>query len=106
MLRNNHCVVTYYNQSYHYVVDLDLKSYFDNVNHDLLIKFLGNYISEPWALHLIRKFLTSDVMNCQLFEKSVKGTPQGGNISPCINIKMVYSTPNTSSLCDSAMVEV
>jgi group II intron reverse transcriptase/maturase len=77
-------VAAYYNQGYHYVVDLDLKSYFDNVNHDLLIKFLGNYISEPWVLHLIRKFLTSGVMNGQLFEKSVKGTPQGGNISPLL----------------------
>ena len=77
-------VVSYYNQGYHYVVDLDLKSYFDNVNHDLLIKFVENYISEPWVLHLIRKFLTSGVMNGQLFEKSTKGTPQGGNISPLL----------------------
>src|SRR5699024_9485669 len=77
-------VVDYYEQGYHYVVDLDLKSYFDNVNHDLLIKFVENYISEPWVLHLIRKFLTSGVMNGQLFEKSVKGTPQGGNISPLL----------------------
>ncbi|GAW63449.1 group II intron reverse transcriptase/maturase [Ligilactobacillus acidipiscis] len=77
-------VVAYYNQGYHYVVDLDLKSYFDNVNHDLLIKFVENYISEPWVLHLIRKFLTSGVMNGQLFEESVKVTPQGGNISPLL----------------------
>lgn len=77
-------VVAYYNQGYHYVVDLDLKSYFDNVNHDLLIKFVENYISEPWVLHLIRKFLTSGVMNGRFFEKSAKGTPQGGNISPLL----------------------
>ncbi|WP_269147258.1 reverse transcriptase domain-containing protein, partial [Ligilactobacillus acidipiscis] len=38
----------------------------------------------PWVLHLIRKFLTSGVMNGQLFEESVKGTPQGGNISPLL----------------------
>lgn len=66
------------------MVDLDLKSYFDNVNHDLLIKFVENYISEPWVLHLIRKFLTSGVMNGRFFEKSAKGTPQGGNISPLL----------------------
>lgn len=77
-------VVGYYEQGYHYVVDLDLKSYFDNVNHDLLMKFVENYISEPWVLHLIRKFLTSGVMNGQFFEKSVKGTPQGGNLSPLL----------------------
>ena len=79
-----HKVVGYYNQRYHYLVDLDLKSYFDNVYHDLPIKFVQNYISEPWILHLIRKFLTSGVMNGQLFEKSEKGTPQGSNFSPLL----------------------
>src|SRR5699024_11213909 len=77
-------VVVKYNQSYHYVEYLYIKSYFDNVNHDLLMKFVENYISETWVLHLIRKFLTSGVMNGQFFEKSVKGTPQGGNLSPLL----------------------
>lgn len=52
-------VVTLYQQGYHYVVDLDLKVYFDTVNHDLLIKFLKQYVDDPWLLYLIRRFLTS-----------------------------------------------
>jgi group II intron reverse transcriptase/maturase len=77
-------VVTLYQQGYHYVVDLDLKAYFDTVNHDLLIKFLKQYVDDPWLLHLIRRFLTSGVMNGKLFEQSEKGTPQGGPISPLL----------------------
>nr|WP_234898065.1 group II intron reverse transcriptase/maturase [Levilactobacillus tujiorum] len=77
-------VTSLYNQGYHYVVDLDLKAYFDTVNHDLLIKFIGQYISDPWLLRLIRRFLTSGVMNGGLFERSSKGTPQGGPLSPLL----------------------
>ncbi len=77
-------VVSLYNRGYHYVVDLDLKAYFDTVNHDLLMKFLEKQVSDPWLLRLIRKFLTSGVMNGKLFETTVKGTPQGGNLSPLL----------------------
>lgn len=67
-------VVKLYNQGYHYVVELDLKVYFDTVNHDLLMKFIEREISDPWLLHLIRQFLTSGVMNGRLFEATNKGT--------------------------------
>ncbi|WP_010632961.1 group II intron reverse transcriptase/maturase [Sporolactobacillus vineae] len=77
-------VIALYNQGYHYVVDLDLKAYFDTVNHDLLMKFISQYIDDPWLLHLIRRFLTSGVMNGRLFEATDKGTPQGGNLSPLL----------------------
>lgn len=55
---------------YHYVIDLDLKAYFDTVNHDLLMKFLTQYFDDPWLLRLVRKFLASGVMNGRLFEQS------------------------------------
>lgn len=77
-------VVSLYDQGYHYVVDLDLKAYFDTVNHDLLMKFLMQYFDDPWLLRLVRKFLTSGVMNGRLFEQSAQGTPQGGPISPLL----------------------
>lgn len=73
-----------YDQGYHYVVDLDLKAYFDTVNHDMLMKFLKYEITDEWTLRLIRKFLTSGVMNGQMFERSEQGTPQGGPISPLL----------------------
>ena len=77
-------VVDLYNQGYRRVVDLDLKAYFDNVNHDLMIKYLQQYIDDPWTLRLIRKFLTSGVLDHGLFAKSEKGTPQGGPLSPIL----------------------
>jgi len=77
-------VTELYNQGYHYVVDLDLKAYFDTVNHDLLMNFIKQRVTDPWLLHLIRRFLTSGVMNGELFRKTTKGTPQGGNLSPLL----------------------
>lgn len=77
-------VMKFYNQGYKVVVDLDLKAYFDTVNHDLLMKFVSKQIRDPWLLKLIRKYLTSGVMNGSLFETSEKGTPQGGNLSPLL----------------------
>lgn len=77
-------VTEFYNQGYHVVIDLDLKAYFDTVNHDLLLKFIRQYIDDEWLLKMIRKFLTSGVMDGQLFQKSEKGTPQGGNLSPLL----------------------
>lgn len=77
-------VVTLYNEGYHVVVDLDLKSYFDTVNHDLLIKYIEQYIDDTWLLKLIRKFLTSGIMNGSNFKTSVVGTPQGGPLSPLL----------------------
>ncbi|ARO02033.1 group II intron reverse transcriptase/maturase [Lactiplantibacillus plantarum] len=77
-------VTSLYNQGYHYVVDLDLKAYFDTVNHDLLMNFIQQQITDPWLLHLIRRFLTSGVMNGKMFQRTDKGTPQGGNLSPLL----------------------
>jgi len=77
-------VMSFYKQGYHVVIDLDLKSYFDTVNHDLLIKFIKQYTDDEWLLNLIRKFLTSGVMDGKLFQETEKGTPQGGNLSPLL----------------------
>ncbi|WP_057871420.1 group II intron reverse transcriptase/maturase [Liquorilactobacillus ghanensis] len=77
-------VIDLYNQGYHCVVDLDLKAYFDTVTHDLMMKFVSQYVQDPWLLKLIRRFLTSGVMNGHVFEPEIKGTPQGGPLSPLL----------------------
>ena len=66
------------------MIDLDLKAYFDTVNHDLMMKFVSRYVQDPWLLKLIRQFLTSGVMNGRVFEPGIKGTPQGGPLSPLL----------------------
>jgi RNA-directed DNA polymerase len=76
--------IIFFNEGYHYVIDLDLKAYFDTVNHDMLIKFLELDITDRWVLRLIRRFLTSGTMNGKMFERSEEGTPQGGPISPLL----------------------
>lgn len=73
-----------YNQGFHFVIDLDLKAYFDTVDHDLLIKFIEREVPENWVLTLIRRFLTSGTMIGNQFEASKSGTPQGGPISPLL----------------------
>lgn len=67
--------VVFYNEGYHYVIDLDLKAYFDMVNHDMLIKFLERDVTDQQLLRLSRQFLTSGTMNGKMFEKSEKETP-------------------------------
>ncbi len=49
----------YYEEGYRYVVDLDLKSYFDTVNHDKLMYCVEQKIKDKKILRLIRKFLRS-----------------------------------------------
>lgn len=48
------------------------------------MKYLQQYIDDPWIISLIRKFLTSGIMDHGLFAKSEKGTPQGGPLSPLL----------------------
>lgn len=77
-------VIKFYDQGYRFAINLDLKSYFDTVDHDLLMKFIKQYIDDEWLLKMIRKFLTSGIMDRGIFQKSEKGTPQGGNLSPLL----------------------
>ncbi|MFD1452648.1 group II intron reverse transcriptase/maturase [Oceanobacillus sojae] len=76
---------SYYEQGYKYVVDLGLKAYFDTVNHDKLMHFVEKRITDKRVLRLIRQYLLSGIMIDGIFEKSEKGTPQGGNLSPLLS---------------------
>ena len=69
------------NNGYKWIVDLDLEKFFDTVNQDLLISIIRRTIKENKVLSLIRKYLQAGVLVNGVFEKTEKGTPQGGNIS-------------------------
>ena len=73
------------NNGYKWVVDLDLEKFFDTVNQDLLISIIRRTINEDKVVSLIRKYLQSGVLVNGVFEKTEKGTPQGGNISPILS---------------------
>ena len=69
------------NNGYTWVVDLDLEKFFDTVNQDLLISIIRKTVNEDKVVSLIRKYLQAGVLVNGVFEKTEKGTPQGGNIS-------------------------
>lgn len=73
------------NNGYKWVVDLDLEKFFDTVNQDLLISIIRRTVKEDKVVSLIRKYLQAGVLVNGVFEKTEKGTPQGGNISPILS---------------------
>ena len=94
--RNSHQVVRYINQSImcrkvNYVLEADIKGFFDNVDHDWLMKFLEHDIADKNFLRYIKRFLIGGIMEGTELKESDRGTPQGGLISPVLaNVYLHY----------------
>lgn len=74
-----------------YVIDADIKGFFDNVDHKWMVKFLEHRINDKNLIRLIVRFLKSGIMEECKYWKTEKGTPQGGVISPILsNIYLHY----------------
>ena len=74
-----------------YVVDADIKGFFDNVDHDWMMKFLQERIQDANLLRLIQRFLKAGVMEEGKISETEAGTPQGGVISPTLaNVYLHY----------------
>ena len=67
-----------------YIVDADIKGFFDNIPHKLIMKGVSAEIADGNILQLIEKFLKSGVMEEGQLRPTTKGTPQGGVISPLL----------------------
>lgn len=65
-------------------IEGDIKSFFDNINHDVMIHILRERITDERFLRLIRKFLNAGYVEDWKFYKTYSGTPQGGIISPIL----------------------
>ena len=76
---------SYYEQGYRHVLDIDMKAYFDTVNHDKLMYFIERKVKDKQVLKLIRQYLMSGVMENGLITTTEEGTPQGGNLSPLLS---------------------
>lgn len=74
-----------------YILDADIKGYFDNLNHDNLMKCLEKKIKDPNILRLIKRFLKAGILENGTYIKGEVGTPQGSILSPVLaNIYMYY----------------
>ena len=74
-----------------YILDCDIKWFFDNVDHKWLMKFLEHDIADKNFLRYIVRFLKSGVMVQNHYEETSVGTPQGGLISPVLaNVYLHY----------------
>jgi len=71
-------------KKFFWVIEGDISSYFDTINHKKLLKLLGKRIRDKKLLKLTWKFLRAGVMEGKLFQDTKIGTPQGGIISPLL----------------------
>lgn len=68
-----------------WVVDLDIKGFFDNIDHTLLLRALDKHNDHRWVTLYIKRWLTASVQHKDgTLEQRTKGTPQGGVISPLL----------------------
>ena len=78
---------------YDYVLELDIKDLFDNIDHKLLMKAVKKYVKEKWVKLYIERWLVApfETMDGEIIERNA-GTPQGGVISPVlVNLFMHYA---------------
>ena len=79
-------VQEYIKQGYTHAVDVDLEKFFDTVNHDLLMHFIGRKVRDKRVLRLIGKYLRAGVKDREnRYTATPIGTPQGGPLSPLLS---------------------
>lgn len=78
-----------------YILDADIKGFFDNIDHDIMMMFLEHEIEDKNFLRYVRRFLKSGILEDYKYYESDKGTPQGGLISPILaNVYLHYVLDN------------
>lgn len=87
----------YINAGYQHIIDLDLKSFFDKVDHNKIMGLLRRKISDKVLLRLIRKYLQAGMMCDGNYSKRNRGTPQGGPLSPLLSNILLTELDNELS---------
>ena len=78
------------NEGYQHIVDIDLKNFFDEVEHCLLMQLLYRKVKCPLTLRLIRKWLRAPILIKGKLTKRRKGVPQGSPLSPLLSNIMLH----------------
>ena len=75
-----------------WILDMDIKGFFEEIDHDRLMQAVMKHVREPWQLMYIKRWLTAPVQHEDgRLEEKRKGTPQGGVISPLLaNLYLHY----------------
>jgi RNA-directed DNA polymerase len=68
-----------------WILDCDIRSYFDSVSHDWLVRFIEHRIGDPRIIRLIRKWLKAGVLDDGKWSTTDSGTPQWAVISPLLS---------------------
>jgi RNA-directed DNA polymerase len=89
---------------YAHVVDVDLKSYFDTIDHELLMQLVGRRVGDVRVLRLIRAWLKAGVMEEGKVTHPVRGSPQGGVISPLLSNIVLHEVDRQWCRGDGAMI--
>ena len=74
-----------------WIIDADIRGFFDNISHEWLMKFLKHRIADPRMLRLLKKWLRAGVSEDGAWSPTTVGTPQGAVISPLLaNVFLHY----------------
>src|ERR1019366_7283288 len=78
-------------KSVNWVLDIDIKGFFDNLDKELLMEMIGKRIADTRILRLILKWLNAGIIDDGIWSETKTGTPQGAVISPLLaNIYLHY----------------
>jgi RNA-directed DNA polymerase len=97
-------VERYLKSGYSYVVDADLKAYFDSISHDLLMNDVRSRIADGRVLDLIEMFLKQEVLEDMMLWTPERGTPQGAVISPLLANLFLHSVDTAMAKAGYLMV--
>lgn len=77
-------VLELHRQGYEIVLDADIKGFFDNIPHRVIMAAIAEEVADGNILRLVERFLKAGVMESGVFKPTTIGTPQGGVVSPLL----------------------
>ena len=86
-----------------WVLDADIRSFFDSVDHEWMLRMVAHRIADPRILQLIKRWLRAGILEGGEWMETVSGTPQGAGISPLLaNIFLHYVFELAVNVCGIA----